>query len=120
MMKLRTASPRWFNDEDSDKEAKCVAFPGTSSYDPWFGSADATQIEDFEEMEEAKTICLGTHDGRECPLRQQCLEFALVNNERFGVWGGTLPEERKQIRKQRRAEAKCQSPEAGDPSSQAA
>lgn len=118
MMKLRTQSPRWFNDENSDKEAKCTSFPGTREYDPWYGSADGIQTEDTDEMEQAKAICHGTYDGRECPLLQQCLEFALINNERFGVWGGTLPEERRQIRKDRREGKACQ--EAGDQSSRAA
>lgn len=63
-------------------------------------------------MEEAKAICHGTYDGRECPLLAQCLEFALINNERFGVWGGTTPEERRTIRKERREGKACQ--EAGD------
>lgn len=102
MMKLRTNSPRWFNEENPEKQAKCVSFPGTSSYDPWFGSADATQTEDRDEMEEAKAVCNGTYDGKECPLRAACLEFAVVNNERFGVWGGTTPDERREIRKVRR------------------
>lgn len=112
MMKLRTNSPRWFNDDNSDKEAKCTSFPGTRDYDPWFGTADATQAEDAQEMEEAKAICHGSADGRQCPLLAQCLEFALINNERFGVWGGTTPEERRQIRKVRREGKACR--EAGD------
>lgn len=111
-MKLRTNSPRWFNEENSDKEAKCTAFPGTRDHDPWFGSADGIQNENIEEMEEAKAVCHGTYDGRPCPLLKQCLEFAIINNERFGVWGGTLPDERKQIRKFRREGKACQ--EAGD------
>lgn len=118
MMKLRTSSPRWFNEDNSDKEAKCVAFPGTRVYDPWFGTADATKDEDAQEMEEAKAICFGRYDGRECPLLQQCLEFALINNEKYGVWGGTTPEERKAIRKERREGKVCQ--EAGVQSSKAA
>lgn len=36
----------------------------------------------------AKAIC------RECPLIQECRVYALETNQRFGVWGGTLPHER--------------------------
>jgi WhiB family redox-sensing transcriptional regulator len=36
----------------------------------------------------AKKICRG------CPIRLQCLEFALDNNERYGVWGGLTERER--------------------------
>lgn len=30
-----------------------------------------------------------------CPVRKQCLEYALVNHEEYGVWGGTTGRDRK-------------------------
>ena len=36
----------------------------------------------------AKAICAG------CPVRTECLEYAVRHGERFGVWGGTAEEER--------------------------
>lgn len=36
----------------------------------------------------AKQIC------NDCPVKLRCLEHALVVPERYGVWGGTTPEER--------------------------
>lgn len=103
-MKLRTQSPRWFNEDNPERQAKCVDFPADSKYDPWYGSVE--DKEDLvEEMEEAAHICHGTYDGVQCPLLQHCLEFAMVNNERYGVWGGTLPEERAQLRKERRLQS---------------
>lgn len=98
-MKLRTMSPQWFN-EDSHKTAKCTMFPANSNYDPWFGESDDPEAVD--ETEDAKSICLGTYDGRPCPLLEACLEFAVINNERWGVWGGMSPEERVKLRKERR------------------
>ena len=41
----------------------------------------------------AKEIC-----GR-CPVKLDCLAWALENNEREGVWGGTTPKERQRLRK---------------------
>jgi WhiB family redox-sensing transcriptional regulator len=38
---------------------------------------------------EAKAVCFG------CPVRETCLEFAIENGERFGVWGGLTPQERR-------------------------
>jgi WhiB family redox-sensing transcriptional regulator len=38
---------------------------------------------------EAKAVCLG------CPVREMCLEFAIATGERFGVWGGLTPQERR-------------------------
>ena len=48
---------------------------------------------------EAKAIC------DECPVRQACLEHALMNREREGVWGGTTERERRRIVRQRRKTA---------------
>jgi WhiB family redox-sensing transcriptional regulator len=36
-----------------------------------------------------------------CPVRQECLEWALQVNEEHGVWGGTTPLERRKIRRDR-------------------
>jgi WhiB family redox-sensing transcriptional regulator len=45
---------------------------------------------------EAKRVCAG------CPVRLQCLEMALQNDERFGIWGGLSERERRRVRLQRR------------------
>lgn len=52
-----------------------------------------------EESEEAKSVC------GECPVRQLCLEHALVHRERDGVWGGLTERERRRIVRQRRKSA---------------
>ena len=44
---------------------------------------------------EAKEVCRG------CVVREQCLEFALQNGEKFGIWGGLSERERRRIRRQR-------------------
>ncbi len=44
---------------------------------------------------EAKDVCRG------CVVREECLEFALGNREKFGVWGGLSERERRRIRRQR-------------------
>ena len=38
------------------------------------------------------TRALRICDG--CPVRQQCLDFAMRTGESAGIWGGTTPEER--------------------------
>jgi WhiB family redox-sensing transcriptional regulator len=45
---------------------------------------------------EAKLVCRG------CPVRGDCLEYALANEERFGIWGGLSERERRRVRQQRR------------------
>jgi WhiB family redox-sensing transcriptional regulator len=52
-----------------------------------------------EQTEEAKAIC------RECPVREPCLDFALGNRERDGVWGGATERERRRMIRQRRKSA---------------
>ena len=52
-----------------------------------------------EEAGEAKAICAT------CPVREACLEYALVNRERDGVWGGATEKERRRIVRQRRKSA---------------
>ena len=45
---------------------------------------------------EAKRVCTG------CSVRTECLEAALTNDERFGIWGGLSERERRRLRLQRR------------------
>jgi hypothetical protein len=53
----------------------------------------------FDDQEEAIIFCNGTVDGVVCPIREGCLEFALTNNHREGVWGGMSELSRKALRK---------------------
>ena len=32
-----------------------------------------------------------------CPVRTDCYEFAVLNNEPHGIWAGTLPEQRRKL-----------------------
>ncbi|MCU1550183.1 MAG: whiB1 [Glaciihabitans sp.] len=42
---------------------------------------------------DAKKIC------GSCEVRTRCLEYALENDERFGIWGGLSERERRKLRK---------------------
>ena len=42
---------------------------------------------------EAKRVCLA------CEVRAECLEYALANDERFGIWGGLSERERRRVKK---------------------
>ncbi|QEO08609.1 WhiB family transcriptional regulator [Protaetiibacter larvae] len=44
---------------------------------------------------DAKRICSG------CSVRAQCLQYALENDERFGIWGGLSERERRKLRRGR-------------------
>lgn len=42
---------------------------------------------------DAKRICAS------CDVRDQCLEYALQNDERFGIWGGLSERERRKVKR---------------------
>ena len=44
---------------------------------------------------EAKEVCRG------CVVRVDCLEFAIANGEKFGIWGGMSERERRRVRRAR-------------------
>jgi WhiB family redox-sensing transcriptional regulator len=82
------------------KDAACGGYPTH-----WFF---------LERAEEAKGEVYGYHRAREicagCPVKEPCLEYALAapNGVSHGMWGGTSPRERRQIRKHRIAVAKAE------------
>jgi WhiB family redox-sensing transcriptional regulator len=55
-------------------------------------------------VEVARRICAT------CPVKDQCLEHALINRIDHGVWGGCSERERRRILKRRRLAALAPSP----------
>ena len=51
---------------------------------------------------EAKEVCRG------CVVREDCLEFAIANSEKFGIWGGMSERERRRLRRARAIERRAQ------------
>lgn len=54
--------------------------------------ADLFHPDRGESTKDAKAVCVA------CPVRVPCLEWALANHEKFGIWGGTSERERRRIR----------------------
>lgn len=48
------------------------------------------------QAEEAKAVC-----NNICPVREQCLDWAMNSGQQAGVWGGTTERERENLRRQR-------------------
>ncbi|WP_344102298.1 WhiB family transcriptional regulator [Myceligenerans crystallogenes] len=42
---------------------------------------------------EAKKVCQG------CEVKAECLDYALANDERFGIWGGLSERERRKLKR---------------------
>lgn len=70
-------------DEDWQEQALCAQTDPEAFFPEKGGST-----------REAKRIC------RACGVRDECLEFALANDERFGIWGGLSERERRRLKKQ--------------------
>jgi len=49
-----------------------------------------------ESTKEAKSVCRG------CPIRRECLEYAVQGVEKFGIWGMMSERERRTVRRERK------------------
>lgn len=82
-MSLLTPMGDWVRD------AECARIGG----DVWFSDVAPTR-----EYEIAKAIC-----KNDCPVRQQCLDWAVENKIRAGLWGGMSPNERRPLERRKDA-----------------
>ena len=76
-----------FEQEDWMLEGGCV-YADTDLFFPVGSSMEA-----MKQANEAKAICM------ECPVVNECLDYAIRTNQDSGIWGGTTEEERKSIRR---------------------
>lgn len=69
--------------------------------DMFFPQVDERKAKGIELYGIARRVCAG------CPVRPDCLEYALANREYLGMWGGLTPAERRALQQARvrRAEA---------------
>ena len=83
-MRGRTATIRKFQPMPWRQHAACTGT--TRNFYPERG----------ENTDQAKQIC------RTCPAQTECLNYALDNGERLGIWGGMSERERRKERSRRR------------------
>jgi WhiB family redox-sensing transcriptional regulator len=93
-------------------EAACAGYSDRVGYDPFFPQiVDETGEEYYDDgtiwaafgdtdpyYEEARSIC------NSCPIKEQCLEYAIERKERWGMWGGSTPIERRRVERRERRE----------------
>ncbi|WP_082056947.1 WhiB family transcriptional regulator [Psychromicrobium lacuslunae] len=101
------AEPELDLSKSSQSQAIWIGLPGIAVGDPadegelgWQADALCAQTDPeafFPEKggstRDAKKVC------GSCNVRSQCLEYALSNDERFGIWGGLSERERRRLRK---------------------
>ncbi|MGH8896685.1 MAG: WhiB family transcriptional regulator [Egibacteraceae bacterium] len=51
----------------------------------------------LEQADHAKAVC------RQCPVITHCLDWALATGQHAGIWGGCTEDERRTLRRARRA-----------------
>lgn len=85
---LGITTNQWMND------AACAGY----ETDLWFPDSYKSQR---TRVKEALKIC------HTCPVRSQCLEFALDNEEEFGIWGGLTEGQRYELLRRSKAAKPC-------------
>lgn len=78
-MEVRDADPDW------REYANCKGIDASVFFLDWGSTTD-----------QAKSICAT------CPVQVECLEYAVMTNQNYGVWGGLTEPERRKIRHERR------------------
>ena len=78
-----------------DKATDWRAAAACLSADPDMFFPVATGAPAEGEISRALRICA------RCPVRKQCLDFAVRTGETQGIWGGTTPEQRTRTRRSR-------------------
>lgn len=91
---------------DWQERAECTNYPPEVFFPTIFDASGVEQIDDGTIWEsfgdtssyydEARTVCAG------CPVKEICLATALENKERYGMWGGLTPIERRRIERRER------------------
>ena len=62
----------------------------------FFGPEHAETVKEKRDREDAaKAVC------NRCPVRQECLEYALEAREAYGIWGGMTELERRALLRRR-------------------
>lgn len=64
-------------------DPECQKFP-----DYFFPEDEADPEKRRVTVKVARQICKG------CEMKNECFTYAIETNQRYGIWGGTLPDER--------------------------
>ena len=94
MFQSRLAREKWDELNEAIDDAKVRIACRESDPDAWFPDFEKPKGPKYTEP---KKLC-----GK-CPVKDLCLEFALVNDEAHGLWGGLTPGERQQLRNRGRS-----------------
>ena len=95
----RTPFQMWEENVQWMNEGNCSGLASKEgNYDTFFPEDNVVGQKD--PTARAKAICA------DCPVRMDCLDYAIRNHVNYGVWGGMSTKQRTQVARQRRREAK--------------
>lgn len=77
------------------EHASCRGTDLTLFFGPATGDDREHPLDKRDRENEAKWFCAG------CPVRTDCLEYALTHNEKYGIWGGLDGDERRRFHRAR-------------------
>jgi len=86
-----------WDDDDWRQQANCRGISKEEMNEIFFYLAD-DELDARKKLARAKTFC------DRCPVREECLEFALTNNQTHGIWGGMNNNQRREIKQIRARE----------------
>jgi len=95
-MELLRTMPAIWDAESWREDAACTDVP-TDLFFPIGQTGDAAA-----QIARAKAVCAS------CPVRAECLEFAVTTNQEYGIWAGLDEDERRMVRRRWRAEQRRQ------------
>jgi WhiB family transcriptional regulator, redox-sensing transcriptional regulator len=70
-------------------QAMCGRLPKSTFFD--YNSLGLKKKEKERRIKVAMSAC------NACPVRIKCYEFSVLNNEPYGIWAGTFPEDRRKL-----------------------
>lgn len=83
---------KWALSLEWREHANCASLPKSVFFD--YNSKSVSFKERKNNLEYAQGVC------RECPVKENCYEFAVRNCEPHGIWAGTVPDQRKELYKE--------------------
>lgn len=87
--RISTARSAWGFSAEPGQGWRDAALCAQVDLDLWFPDTGGS-------TRDAKRVCF------QCPVRLQCLEYAVERKEPWGVWGGLSQRERRHLRAERR------------------
>ena len=75
------------------QKAQCWGKTTSPSTDYWYPDDDDPNR--IHNIKIAKSYC------KLCPVMSECLDYALSNDEEYGIWGGMTPRERRKHKRKK-------------------